>query len=109
MKIRFRQSGGVVGSVRGVDLDTTALPEAEARELEALVRDALVRESGPGGDATDLSAKSRDLRQFEIRVEGEDRASTLVFDDKTLPPAVRPLVRFLSGRARPLGSLDRGE
>ncbi len=46
MRVKFLQSGGVVGAVRGCELDSARLAPDDARELESLVRDSGITESG---------------------------------------------------------------
>ena len=43
----------------------------------------------------------RDLRQYEIVIERDATVRRIVCDDHSVPEATRPLVAFLSARARP--------
>ncbi|CAD5109648.1 protealysin inhibitor emfourin [Zestomonas carbonaria] len=95
MKVRFVQSGGFVGVVKGCVLDTSNLTKDEAQELERLVR-----ESGISACETQFSAEARDLQQYEITIEGEPPVS-VAFDDRSVPPSARLLVGFLKKHARP--------
>ena len=94
MKIRFRQTGGFGGLVLGCDLETSALPPAEAQELTRLIKQA---------DLEKIHArrneKGRDLQIYEIAVENEITAKAS-FDDMSMPANVRPLLDFLRQRAR---------
>ena len=96
MRVKFLQSGGVVGAVRGCDLDTTTLPSAEARQLESLVHSSGLPASGEF-----RSPDSRDLRLYEIRVESESHAIAVTFDEHTVPERARPLISFLRRNATP--------
>jgi hypothetical protein len=98
MRVKFVQSGGVVGAVRGCELDSASLPPDEARELESLVRASGFADSGAF-----LSPAARDLRQYEIRVESVAQTVTVTFDDGTLPERARPLVGYLRRNAKPRG------
>ena len=95
MKVRFLQSGGFVGAVKGCELDTAALAPDAARELERLVA-----ESGIAGSDVSLSDTGRDLQQYEITIEGGNPIS-VVFDDSSIPPSAKRLLGFLKKRARP--------
>jgi len=95
MKVRFVQSGGFVGAVKGCELDTLALAADDARELEHLVG-----ESGIAGSGVFLSDTARDLQQYEITIEDGDPTS-VVFDDSSIPPSAKALIGFLKKRARP--------
>jgi hypothetical protein len=94
MKIRFRQTGGFGGLVLGCDLETSALPPAEAQELARLVKQANLEKI-----QTRRSEKGRDLQIYEIDVENEITAKAS-FDDMSVPADIRPLLDFLRQRAR---------
>ena len=94
MKIRFRQTGGFGGLVLGCDLETSALPPAEAQELTRLVKQADLEKIH-----TRRNEKGRDLQIYEIAVENEITAKAS-FDDMSVPANTRPLLDFLRQRAR---------
>ena len=94
MKIRFRQTGGFGGLVLGCDLETSALPPAEAQELARLVKQADLEKI-----QTRRSEKGRDLQIYEIAVENEITVKAS-FDDMSMPANIRPLLDFLRQRAR---------
>ncbi|MBM7059469.1 hypothetical protein JQX08_02000 [Pseudomonas sp. UL073] len=96
MKVRFVQSGGFVGAVKGCVLDTADLGQDDAQELERLVR-----ESGLVAGQS-FSAAARDLNQYEITIEGE-RQLSVSFDERSVPSSARLLVGYLKQRARPQG------
>lgn len=105
MRIEFEQSGGFAGLVKGCRIDTASLPPDERRTLEALVA-----ESGFGGSCTLVSAAGRDLRQYEIRIHGDDIAACVRCDERSVPEAARPLVRMLAARAVPQApTRERGD
>lgn len=96
MRVKFVQSGGVVGVARGCELESASLAPDDARELESLVRESGLSESGEF-----LSGDARDLRVYEIEVAGDSVAVIVRFDDGTLPERARPLVSFLRRNSRP--------
>ena len=96
MRVRFTQSGGIVGAVRACDLDSSRLAPDDARELESLVRESGLSKSGEF-----RSAAARDLRSYEIQIENDSLNITVTFDDETLPAPARPLVSFLRRNAKP--------
>jgi hypothetical protein len=96
MRVKFLQSGGVVGAVRGCELDSSRLAPDDARELESLVRESGLSESGEF-----RSPAARDLRSYEIEVESDSVNVAVTFDDDTLPVQARPLVSFLRRNAKP--------
>jgi hypothetical protein len=96
MRVKFLQSGGVVGAARGVELESARMPADEARELQQLVHASGILESGEF-----LSAAGRDLRLYEIQIESGAGIIAVTFDDHTLPEQARPLVSFLRRNAKP--------
>jgi emfourin len=96
MRVRLVQSGGFLGIVRSCELDTSALGPEGAAELERLVR-----RSGISASGEHLSESGRDLHVYEITIEDGDRTWTVVFDDASVPPAVKPVIGYLKERARP--------
>jgi hypothetical protein len=96
MRVKFVQSGGVVGAMRGCDLDSARLAPSDARELESLVHSSGLAESGEF-----LTPAARDLRQYEIQIANDSVNISVTFDDETLPEHARPLVSFLRRNAKP--------
>ena len=96
MIVKFLQSDGFAGLMKGVDLDTLKLPEKEAQELEGLVRD-----SGITAATESLSKSARDLQEYQITIDTSGSPLTAVFDDETLPKNARALVGFLKKRSGP--------
>ena len=96
MKITFLQSGGFAGMLKGCTIDATDLAPDQRQELESLVA-----ASGLGESFDRFSETGRDLRQYEIVIEQDATVRRIVCDDHSVPEATRPLVAFLSARARP--------
>jgi len=97
MKIRFRQSGGFAGLVRGCELSTTDLAADEAQELARLVQAAGLDRVAPS------PARGADRQTYEIAVEGGTvPAADVRFTDADLTDEIAALVAFLRARARPL-------
>lgn len=84
----------------GCDLDTSALPPAEAQELARLVKQAKLEKI-----QSKRNEQARDLQNYEIAVENEGMAKAS-FDDMSVDAAVEPLLDFLRQRARAV-PLDR--
>ena len=99
MKVSFLQSGGFVGAPRGCDLDAAALEPNAAGELERLAR-----ESGLTASGTFLSAAARDLKRYEIVIEGAGpggEAVRVTLDDSTVPAPAREFLAYLKRRSKP--------
>ena len=82
--------------LKGCTIDATDLAPDERQELESLVA-----ASGLSESFERFSPTGRDLRQYEIVIEQDAAVRRIVCDDHSVPEATRPLVAFLSARARP--------
>ena len=89
MRIELRRSGGFAGNIRRPPLvvDTSALPAAEALELEALAEAALA------GAPPERPARGADRLQLELAVEHEGRMRTLAFGEAGASEELHALVR----------------
>jgi len=96
MIVRFVQSGGFAGLVKGCELDTRSLPQEKAKELEAMIESSSI--STPGKF---LSHSSRDLNQYEITIKAGTSTISAVFDDETIPGSAKPLIGYLKKCAKP--------
>jgi hypothetical protein len=97
MKVRFVQSGGYAGLIKGCEVDTANLSSDEAAELERLVR-----ESGISGSGELLSDVGRDLKQYELSIEGRTSKVSITLDDSSVPQTAEPLIAYLKKRSRPM-------
>ncbi|MEP7011830.1 MAG: protealysin inhibitor emfourin [Acidobacteriota bacterium] len=104
-KIRFRQSGGFAGFIRGCELVPEALDSRERAQLERLVeRSGLAdKDATPAPKA---ASSARDLTNYEIEIETSSGTVRTELDDLDLPPEVAPLVTLLQKHSRPI-PLDR--
>jgi hypothetical protein len=98
MQITFLQSGGFAGAIRGVRIDTAALPAGDREEVERLVGAC-----GLEGSCERFTEGGRDRRQYDLAIDRAGRIDRLSCDDGCLPEAARPLVAFLAARATPQG------
>jgi hypothetical protein len=108
MKIRFHQFGGVAGLNLGCEIDTRALPGAEAAEIENLVKigGVLKRKRVEVGGVAKYKIKlskiaARDIFSYSISVESREITYHVAFDDLTIPELSRPLLDYLKKHARP--------
>jgi hypothetical protein len=92
-KIRFRQSGGFAGLVRGCDV--------EFNELDVAFRKALERHAG-SGQTPAAPSKARDQIVYEIEMETDAGVRRLEFDEASVPNDLAPLVQALAGRSKPM-------
>ena len=82
--------------LKGCTIDATDLTPDERQELESLIAASGLTESFDR-----FSETGRDLRHYEIVIEQDAAVRRIVCDDHSVPEATRPLVAFLSARARP--------
>jgi Emfourin len=94
-KIRFRQSGGFAGLVRGCDVEFNVLDVADRAALERHAR------SGPTPVAP---SEARDQIVYEIDIETDAGVRRLEFDETSIPKDLAPLVQALAQRSKPMSS-----
>ena len=96
MRIRFEQTGGIMGRKISLDLDTSELPADEAETLRQVLDDTnffalpenLVAHPVP------------DELQYLITVETDDVVHSVRAGDTTATSALRALIQILSQQAR---------
>jgi hypothetical protein len=90
LRIELTRSGGFAGLTTKLgELDTTELPEVEARELEAMVQKADVAKLA---SASPIKGKGADRFQYHLAVEDEAGRHELTVSEDRLPEELRPLV-----------------
>jgi hypothetical protein len=93
-RVRFRQSGGFAGLVRGSEVAGDALGAADRRALERHVTAQAASSAGTSG--------GRDLVVFELEVDTDTGQVRLEFDEASVPDDLAALVNDLASRARPV-------
>jgi len=93
LKIRFRQSGGFAGLIRGVDLPASELSTAELRALEHFA-------TGPGRSPAH-SPNGRDMFNYELELDTDHGPVRLEFDESNVPDQLSDLVSSLAKRSGP--------
>ncbi len=103
-KIRFRQSGGFAGFLRGCELAPDSLDSRERAQLERLVEQSglAAKEGQEGASAPKPASAARDLTNYEVEIESAAGTARFELDDLDLPPEVAPLVTFLQKHSRPM-------
>jgi hypothetical protein len=94
-KVRFRQSGGFAGLVRGVDVPAAELNAADRRALEELASGRHTPRSAGGAGA-------RDLITYELELDTDRGHVRFEFDESSVPEGLSSLVASLAKRARPM-------
>lgn len=95
MLIRFTQSGGFTGTVRGCRIDSADLEDEDRERLETLV------EAAGWTESWQAFSEGRDRWQYDIVIDRDAHAVHVVCDDSCVPAPARPLVAYLKDNARP--------
>jgi hypothetical protein len=95
-KIKFRQSGGFAGLVRGSEVSAGKdLSAADLRALEQYVKRS--RAAAPA-----KASRARDLVGYEIAIDTDKGQVVLEFDEANVPKDLAPLIEKLAKRAKPV-------
>jgi hypothetical protein len=101
LKLRFRQSGGYAGLIRGQEITAADSSPGEIQRLEQLLKAAgLAEGAAGGGDRT--PPKAADLIQYELEIETSAGTRHVVLTDDDLDDRTEPLIRFLQKGSKPL-------
>src|SRR5919205_798455 len=105
MRIRFERTGGFAAPAmrRSLTLETDALPDDEAQELQALIKSADI----PSLAAQRAAVRSRaqpDAFHYRLVIEDGGQQHTIEASDSDMPASLRPLVTWLTKRAQRGGS-----
>ena len=99
MRVTFARSATGVGFFPGlaepITIEEDRLPEAQARELDALVASTAFFDR-PAAPAT----RGADRRQYTITIEQGGRSRTLVVDEPIDDPELRRLIALLEAAAK---------
>jgi len=97
MRVHFERTGGMAGMRLTATIDGEALAPDEQRQLEELVTAADFF-ALPGRLAT--PSPGADRFQYRVTVERGDQRHTVVVEEAASPPALRPLMEWLTRAAR---------
>jgi hypothetical protein len=101
VRVRFRQSGGFAGLLRGCEITAAESSPKELQELERLLKESGVMERAAGGGAR-TPPTSADLIQYDLEVETSDGTKHVVLTDDDLNDRTEPLIQFLQKRSKPV-------
>lgn len=102
MKVIYQQCGGVAGLVKRCELDTHAMPAAEAAELTRLAGAVCGADREAGSRFLNRAADhvAHDLLHYRITVDDGHARHCFVFTDLNVPDFLLPMLEFLVQRAR---------
>jgi hypothetical protein len=97
VKVKFLQSGGFTGLTRATEIDSSSLPEAEAKSLASL------QELQPSDQTANSPPRGMaDVEIYNLELSDPARVLRLEFSASTLPAVARPLIQFLRRAAHPI-------
>lgn len=95
--IWFERSGGFAGITTSIEIDSKSLSSEEAEKLEQLIDDSGFfkehKSDSPSGNMPDQF-------QYKISIECEGEKQTVEFGESTVPESFRPLINYLTQKAR---------
>jgi hypothetical protein len=88
MKITIRRSGGFAGplSARSQSLETTDLPRARARRIEAFLESVA---GAAGAGRAKQARRGADRLRYEVEIESGEGIRRLSFEESAVPPELR--------------------
>lgn len=97
MRIRCLRSGGFAGLRQSFEVNTDSLSPPESRKVQALVESAgffnlpeRILRSGRGADQF----------SYIITIEQSGKTHTVEADESVIPPALKPLIRYLTAQGK---------
>ncbi len=94
--IAFERSGGLMGRIVEIELDTRSMPDEEADTLRQLVSVADLPEVQSAQDDPNM----RDTFQYKIVLNVGEEQLTVELGESQIPDRVRPLIEWLGNKAR---------
>jgi hypothetical protein len=97
MRVQFTRAGGFAGMPLSVTIDADTLPPADSQHLRELVEAA---------DFFSLPARltapvpGADRFRYAVAIETRERRHAVEIHEAMMPPAVRPLIEWLTAAAR---------
>jgi len=101
LKVRFRQSGGYAGLIRGQEITAADSSAEDLQQLEHMLKTSGVAERAAAGGARTPSA-SADLMQYDLEIETSAGTKHVVLTDDDVDDKTEPLIRFLQKRSKPM-------
>lgn len=101
LKVRFRQSGGYAGLIRGQEITAADSSPQELQRLEDMLKASGVAERAASGGAR-TPPKAADLMQYDLEIETNAGTRHVVLTDDDLDEKTEPLIRFLQKGSKPM-------
>src|SRR5262245_30083035 len=101
LKVRFRQSGGYGGLIRGCELSAADTSPDEFQQLERLLNGSGLTKPAAGGGAKSPSSAA-DLMQYDLDIETSDGKKHVVLTDEGVDEKTQHLIELLQKRSKPI-------
>jgi len=101
VRIRFRQSGGFAGLIRGYEMTAADTGPQDVDHLERLLKASGLTDR-PAAASARTPPKTSDLVQYDIDIETDGGTKHVVLTDDDLDEKTEPLVHFLQQRSKPM-------
>jgi hypothetical protein len=97
MTIQFERTGGFAGLRLTATVHSDALAPEEARKVQAMVQEARFFELPP---TLSQAQPGADRFQYAVTVDTKERRHAVKIADGAAPPRLRPLLDWLTAKAR---------
>lgn len=98
--IYFERSGGVTGITSKVEINSKTLPGEESQKLKELIESSGIFEF----QKKDTLAKNiPDQFQYELTITYKGKRQSLILNESEVPDSLRPLINYLTRKARTQG------
>jgi hypothetical protein len=101
LKLRFRQSGGFAGLIRGQEITAADLKPQELQRLERMLKESGLMERADASGAR-TPPTSADLVQYDLEFETSAGTKHVVLTDDDLDDKTEPLIQFLQKQSKPM-------
>lgn len=95
MQIDFATSGGVTNVELAYRADTDAMPEEQAKKLDALVESSGALDLEQDDTNLNTAIGRAEVISYRLTITDGKRQTTLWMNDVTAPASVRPLLAYL--------------
>ena len=101
LRLRFRQSGGFAGLIRGQEIVAADSSPEELQRLEHVLKESGLAERADVGGAR-TPPTSADLIQYDLEIETNAGTRHVVLTDDDVDDRTEPLIRFLQQGSKPM-------
>jgi hypothetical protein len=102
-RVKFVQSGGFAGLLRGCELVAASLTADERKQLEELIGQADLSKAAHSPDKPSASAsRAADARQYRLEIETAEGRYEALLSESQVDAKSQPLLKFLASKSKPV-------